>query len=115
MMEGKDARGETMMGGEDLLRVQFEMSQKRLHDLDRVKAAAGIRTRRELFDNAFTLFEWAVQQAMRGWTVAAVDEETGQFQPLLMPALSNARRDAKSPPQKLKRARRDPLVVNPRR
>jgi hypothetical protein len=80
------------MGSEALVRIQFEMVTERAGDLDRLMKATGIRTRRELFDNALTLFEWAVAVSERGHLVTAHDEETGKFQPILMPALETARR-----------------------
>jgi hypothetical protein len=82
------------------------MLPDKVRDLDRLRSLTSIRSRRELFDNALTFFDWGVTVSMRGQTVAAVDHEAGVFQPVLMPAFSAARRAGKPPGAKAKGARR---------
>jgi hypothetical protein len=91
---------------EPLLRIQFEMSTERVSELDHLMRAAGIRTRRELFENALTLFEWAIAESGRGHLITALDEAAGRYRPILMPALETARRSSVSRAPRSRRARR---------
>ena len=84
------------MVGETIVRVQFEMPQERVDEIDRLAKAIRMRTRRELFESAITLFEWAVSEVMLGRVIATVDEAKGRYQPMLMPAFVAARRGPKS-------------------
>jgi len=53
-------------------------------------------TRKDLFNNALTLFQWAVKAKRAGRIVASLDEETGAAKEILMPALENVRANAVS-------------------
>ncbi len=85
------------MESEPLLRIQFEMSTERVTELDHLMRATGIRTRRELFENALTLFGWAVAESGRGHAITALDEAAHRYRPILMPALETARRSSTPP------------------
>jgi hypothetical protein len=69
-------------------RIQLDMPAERVAEAEALMAKAGLRTRKELFDNALTLFEWAVRQRELGSVLAAVDERTGNYREVLMPALA---------------------------
>ena len=71
-----------------LCRVQFEMPESKLKDLDLIMQETGIQTKRELFNNALTLLEWAVKERKRGRVVSSIDEEAGRYSELHMPVLS---------------------------
>lgn len=75
---------------EKLVRVQLEMSPARIAELDRLQKLTGARTRRELFDNALTLFERAVAENQNGHRVAFIDEEDGRYKVVAMPVLDAA-------------------------
>lgn len=47
----------------------------------------GVKTHRELFNNALTLLDWATEQTMQGRTIASLDPQTKQARELLMPVL----------------------------
>ncbi len=87
---------------ENLVRIQYEMTRQKVRELDRLIRVTSMRSRRELFDNALTFFEWGVAAIVRGNFVATVDEHAGCYQPMLMPAFVAARRFAESRPGKLK-------------
>jgi len=91
---------------EELIRIQFEMTEEKVKELDRLIELTAMRSRRELFDNALTLFEWAVSEILRGHFVAAVAERGGYYQPMLMPAFVAARRSVESRSGKLGKANR---------
>ncbi len=64
-----------------------DQGEKLVLELER---RTGVRTHRELFNNALTLLDWATEQAMQGRTVASLDMQTKQSKELLMPVLRYA-------------------------
>ena len=100
--------------GDDLVRIQFEMTKEKVRDLDHLMHLTSMRSRRELFDNALTFFEWGVAEVVRGNFVAAVDEKRGFYQPMLMPAFAAARRSARPRSGKLRQPdRATPVLPKP--
>ena len=58
--------------------------------MDELKALmeeAGIPTYKELFNNALTLLEWAMDEVKAGRALASVDEQSDKYRVLLMPVL----------------------------
>jgi hypothetical protein len=51
-------------------RIQIEMSDERVSELEALMEKCGIRTKKDLVNTALTLFKWAVQEKEKGWTVA---------------------------------------------
>ena len=72
------------------LRVQFDLPEEKMKELDLLMEETGIKTRRELFNNALTILEWAVDRSSKGFDVAAYRENTKELHVLAMPALSAA-------------------------
>lgn len=81
-------------GSQKRVRVQIEMPEERLEDLDKLLSVTGISTRRELLDTALSMFEWAVDESRAGHLVAAIDAKAGRYAPLRDPALRVAARRA---------------------
>jgi hypothetical protein len=74
---------------EDLMvRIQFELPEEKVKELEAIMKEAQITTRKDLFNNALTLFEWAVQERRSGRTIASVDEHNKKYKELVMPALA---------------------------
>ena len=73
---------------EKSVRVQFDISARRLEELDRLVALCDLSGRKDLFNNAFTLFSWAVKKTQEGNLIAAVNEDKNIYRELEMPALS---------------------------
>lgn len=78
--EASDLQGDTT-------RVQIVLPTERVRMLDQIAEAAGLATRKDLFNNALTLLRWAVREVERGRVIASVDESTQQFTVLHMPIL----------------------------
>ena len=100
------------MGGA-LVRIQFQMSLERVKHLNQLKEQTALRTRREVFDNALTFFEWGVAESAKGHVVAVVDEESGLYQPILMPVFAAARQCADAGATKTQRPQRPVLKRRP--
>lgn len=50
-----------------------------------------IETKKDLLNNALALFEWAAQESMRGQIIASLDESTGKYKEVVLPALQAVR------------------------
>jgi metal-responsive CopG/Arc/MetJ family transcriptional regulator len=74
-----------------MVRIQLDLPEDQVAQLDELMKETNIVTRKELFNNALTLFQWAVKAKRAGRMVASVDEASGNAKELLMPALENVR------------------------
>lgn len=72
----------------DVVRFQFEVSPDLWDDMKNIQELGGITTKRELLNNALTLFRWAALHAKRGNMITAVSP-TGAVSELQMPCLEN--------------------------
>lgn len=75
--------------GRGVTRVQLDLPVERVEQLDRLAGEAGFSTRKDLFNNALALLQWAVKEARRGRAIASVDEANDRFTELNMPFLSD--------------------------
>ncbi|HSF80008.1 MAG TPA: DUF4332 domain-containing protein [Anaerolineales bacterium] len=88
-----------------MTRLQFEVSDERIQELDSLQKRTGIKTRIQLFNSALSLFEWAVRQRESGRIIASMDEEKGIYKELEMPGLPSPQQpelvpvDPRSTPQ----------------
>src|SRR6266513_240513 len=73
--------------GTETTRVQLVLPAERVRMLDQLAAEAGLATRKDLFNNALTLLNWAVREVKRGRVIASVDESTQRFTELHIPML----------------------------
>ncbi|WP_318458369.1 hypothetical protein [Photobacterium leiognathi] len=76
------------------VRIQFDLSEDRSNELSDIMDKCGMNTRKELFNYALTLLEWAVDESEKGLDIAAIDRENKEFFALRMPVLNNARKSA---------------------
>jgi hypothetical protein len=74
----------------NVVRIQFDVSSERINELDALQQDCGLTTRKELFNNALTLFEWAANEAKNGNVIASVNEDAKRYRELQMPALRTA-------------------------
>jgi len=79
------------------LRIQIEVDENGSQVLDSIKQATGISTYKDIFNNAITLFEWAIRQRVEGRVIASLDERTKRYKEMTMPALEDAVRRASAP------------------
>ena len=78
-------------------RLQFELPDEKLRELDLLREVTGLTTNKELMSSALALFWWAVREVKRGRTIASVDETNGKFKEVWMPGLENAAKHAPTP------------------
>lgn len=72
-------------------RIQFNVPEDKLEELDALQKDMGLSTRKELFNNAVTLLQWAVNRKKEGKTIAALDGSRNKYRELVMPALQNVK------------------------
>jgi metal-responsive CopG/Arc/MetJ family transcriptional regulator len=72
-----------------MIRIQLDLPEEQVKELDELMKETKVATRKDLFNNALTLFQWAVKAKRAGRIVASVDEGTGTAKELVMPALEN--------------------------
>lgn len=70
-------------------RVQIDLLPGELERMNIVMRMTGMGTRKELFNNALSFFEWAVTEVARGKEIGAVTEN-GNITTLTMPAFKAA-------------------------
>lgn len=73
-------------------RVQFDIPEERLKELDSLRAELGLETRKDLFNNALTLLEWAVEEIKSGRVIASIDESSDSYREMHMPIFSAIKR-----------------------
>ena len=80
------------MPEDTFVRIQFDLPKGRVEQLDQMARLAGITTRKELFNNALTLLEWAIRQRAEGKKIFVADSDGHPVRELSMPILENIRR-----------------------
>ncbi len=66
-------------------RIQFEVPDDRLEELEKLMQRAKITTKKDLLNNALTLFEWVLEEVERGNAIASVDPTHGKYKEITMP------------------------------
>jgi metal-responsive CopG/Arc/MetJ family transcriptional regulator len=72
-----------------MVRIQLDLPEQQVKELDALMDKTKLTTRKDLFNNALTLFQWAVKAKEAGRMIASLDEDSGTAKELVMPALEN--------------------------
>jgi hypothetical protein len=75
-------------------RVQIDLTAHKFEECKKLETDLELRTHAELFENAMSLFKWAVDQVREGREIRLYDPKTGQSGPVHFPVLENAARRA---------------------
>jgi hypothetical protein len=81
------------------MRIQLELPETQVNELKVLMEQAGVDTYKDLFNNALTLFEWALNEVKTGKTLASVDERTDKYRILVMPVLERMAKAARQADQ----------------
>jgi len=68
------------------------MSEDQVKRLEVLMKATHLSTKKDLFNYALTLFEWAVDERRCGKLIAALDPKENRYKEILMPPLEAAAR-----------------------
>ena len=71
-------------------RIQFDLPEEQAEGLEILKDLGGVKTTKDLFNNALTLLEWAINEKKAGRIIVAIDEKNEVFRELVMPILDKA-------------------------
>lgn len=63
----------------------------------------GLRTQKDVFENALALFVWGIKEVSRGRVIASLDEDAMTYNEIHMPALMAAAPVSRGSNQKIKR------------
>ena len=75
------------------MRLQFEVPEEQNKNIETLMKEVGLRTKKDLFNNAMTLLNWAVKQYKAGRIIASVDEQMENYRELVMPICDNVAED----------------------
>jgi metal-responsive CopG/Arc/MetJ family transcriptional regulator len=78
-----------------MTRIQLELPEERVKELERLMRETGLTTKKDLLNDALTLFEWAVNERKSGRTVASVDDQLQRYREVVMTSLERAARKDK--------------------
>jgi len=79
------------------MRIQLDFDPQGLKMIEELKTQTGLKTHKDLFNNALTILNWAIHQRMAGRTVASLDEQNENYRELQMPVLTHAASLAENP------------------
>jgi hypothetical protein len=77
------------------MRLQFEFSNDRINELKQLKEETGSETLKELFNNALTMLEWAIEEVKAGNEIAAVNEDEKVYRVFITPLLERVAKQHK--------------------
>jgi len=73
-----------------MVRIQIEVTPDFATRLANLRQLCGLETQKELFNNAFSVFGWAVTEVRKGNAVASVNRDHKHYDVLRTPALDHA-------------------------
>jgi hypothetical protein len=68
-------------------RFQLDISREHLKELESLMRELGITTKKDLFNQAITLLEWAARERKGGRVIASIDEAKDVYKQVLLPVL----------------------------
>jgi len=74
-----------------LARIQLELPQEKVDKLETLMKESGIKTKKELLNNALTFLEWAINERREGKIIASVDEQEKTLKELIMPVFASVK------------------------
>lgn len=77
----------------DLARIQVELPEDQLKELERLQGDLGLRTKKELLNAALGLLEWYVRQRRQGRVIVSVNHDEKTYRELCFPPLDRIRPD----------------------
>lgn len=78
------------------IRVQFDLTEDKVKEIDDLMTKSGMSSRKDVFNTALTLLEWAIEESERGHDIAAINRGEREFFSLRMPVLESAKKKQQS-------------------
>lgn len=73
------------------MKIQVAVPSANVKPIDRMMQEHHIHTYKELFNTALTVLSWCIKEVDNGRIIASLDESTGKYKELCMPALERRR------------------------
>jgi hypothetical protein len=70
-----------------VIRLQVELEAAQMEELEKLADLGGLRTKKDLLNNALTLLKWAARQKTEGSVIQSVNRSEGTVKELEMPFL----------------------------
>jgi hypothetical protein len=77
------------------MRIQLELPEAQVQDLKQLMAEAGLDTYKDVFNHALSAFEWILNEARNGRSIASVDDKNQSYRVLVMTALQQVAKNAR--------------------
>lgn len=74
------------------VRVQFDLTEDKVNEIQEIMDKSGMSSRKDVFNTALTLLEWAIDESEQGHDIAAIDRAKKEFFSLRMPVLDTAKK-----------------------
>lgn len=74
------------------VRVQFDLTEEKVKEIEDIMTKSGMSSRKDVFNTALTLLEWAIEESERGHDIAAINRNEKEFFSLRMPVLDSAKK-----------------------
>jgi len=72
-----------------ITKITFELPEEKLRELEALMSECGVRTKKDLLNNALTLLEWAINEKKTGSAIASIDEKEKKYKEITMPIFSH--------------------------
>jgi metal-responsive CopG/Arc/MetJ family transcriptional regulator len=69
-------------------RVQLDLPERQVMELDVLMQETGVATRKDFFNQALSLLLWAIKEKKEGRIIASVDEANKHYREVVMPVLN---------------------------
>lgn len=69
-------------------RVQLDLPEQKVIELDGLMKETGIATRKDFFNQALSLLVWAIKEKKEGRIIASVDQAKKEWREVVMPVLN---------------------------
>ena len=74
---------------ERLVRFQVAVTKQQFHEFEQLMQSGGLKTNRDLLNNAITLLKWAAREKAKGAAIVSINESEGSCKELQLPFLEN--------------------------
>jgi hypothetical protein len=75
-------------------RVQLELFENEVDEIDRLSVVCGVRTRADLFNSAIALLKWSVREIESGNEIASINRNSDNFTVMHMPIFDKVRENS---------------------
>jgi hypothetical protein len=69
------------------MRLNFEFSEDQVNDLKALQQKTGSASMKDLFNNAMSVFDWTVDETMKGNEIASINPDHKNYRVLVAPPL----------------------------